>query len=55
MFMFNDTTKELLLPIVFAKTEKTQQCNIIYSLTGAEVRKDCYPTETPVTTFAGIK
>lgn len=55
MFVFNQTTKELLLPIVLAKTEKTQQCNIIYDKNGSEVRRECYPQETPTTQFAGIK
>lgn len=55
MFVFNNTTKELLLPIVIAKTEKTQQCSIVYGKDGAELRKDCYPQETALTQFAGIK
>lgn|GEM_PF-3215000 len=55
MFVFNNTTKELLLPLVIANTEKTQQCNIIYGRDGSELRKECYPQETPITQFAGIK
>lgn len=55
MFMFNDATKELLLPIAIATIQKTQQCNVIYGSNGAEIRKECYPQEMPVTQFAGIK
>lgn len=53
--MFNSTTKELLLPIVLATTAKTQQCSIVYGANGAEIRKECYPMETSLTQFAGIK
>lgn len=55
MFVFNNTTKELLLSIVTARTEKTQQCNVVYGTNGQEIRKDCYPMETAITTFAGVK
>jgi hypothetical protein len=55
MFMFNDTTKQLILPIALADTIKTQQCNVTYGLDGKEVKKDCYPTEQALTTFAGLK
>ena len=53
--MFNNTTKQLLLPIVIAAMQKTQQCNVIYDQNGKEVRKECYPQDTAVTQFAGIK
>ena len=52
MFVFNSTTKELLLPLVTTRVEKTEQCNVIYGSNGQEIRKDCYPQETPITTFA---
>lgn len=55
MFVFNPNTKELLLPMVIARSEKTQQCNVIYDRNGGEVRKECYPIETYLTDFAGIK
>lgn len=55
MFMFNSTTKELLLPLVIATSAKTQQCSIIYDNNGKELRKECYPQETSFTQFAGIK
>lgn len=55
MFVFNQTTKELLLPIVLAETKKVQSCNIVYDMEGKEVRKDCYPYDQAVTTFAGVK
>lgn len=55
MFVFNNTTKELLLPIVMTRVEKTEQCNIIYGPNGQEIRKECYPQEMPITTFAGVK
>jgi hypothetical protein len=52
MFVFNQSTKELLLPIVLAETKKVQSCNIVYDANGKELRKDCYPYDQPVTTFA---
>jgi len=52
MFVFNQTTKELMLPLVIAKTVKTQQCNVSYDSQGKEIRKDCYPTELAMTEFA---
>lgn len=55
MFVFNQNTKELLLPIVIAKTEKTEQCTVVYGKDGSEIRRDCYPMETAITQFAGLK
>lgn len=55
MFIYNDATKQLLLPVALADTIKTQQCNISYDQNGKEIKKDCYPTEQAVTTFAGLK
>ncbi len=55
MFVFNQTTKELVLPIVLAETKKVQSCNIVYDMDGKEIRKDCYPYDQAVTTFAGVK
>lgn len=55
MFVFNPTTKELLLPIVLADTQKVQSCTIVYDINGKELRKDCYPYDQSVSTFAGVK
>lgn len=55
MFVFNQNTKELVLPIVLADTKKVQSCNIVYDMDGKEVRKDCYPYDQSVTTFAWVK
>jgi hypothetical protein len=55
MFVFNPTTKELLLPIVLADTQKVQSCNIVYDTNGKELRKDCYPYDQSVATFAWVK
>lgn len=55
MFVFNPTTKELVLPIVLADTKKVQSCTIVYDTNGKELRKDCYPYEQPVATFAWVK
>ncbi|MBP6085633.1 hypothetical protein KA478_00150 [Patescibacteria group bacterium] len=55
MFVFNSTTKELVLPLVLSEVKKTQSCNIIYDNDGKELRKDCYPYDQQMTTFAGIK
>lgn len=55
MFLFNSTTKQLLLPVALADTVKTQQCTVSYDGNGKEIKKDCYPTEQAITTFAGLK
>jgi hypothetical protein len=55
MFVFNPSTKELILPIVLAETKKVQSCNIVYDVNGKEIRKDCYPYDQAVTTFAWVK
>jgi hypothetical protein len=55
MFVYNDATKELVLPIVLANTIKTQQCSVSYDTSGKEIKKDCYPSEVAVTEFAGVK
>ncbi len=56
MFVFNPTTKELLLPIVLADTRKVQSCNIIYGEDGkSEIGRSCYPYEQSFATFAWVK
>jgi hypothetical protein len=52
MFVFNTTTKELVLPVVLAQVKKAQSCNIVYDVNGKELRKDCYPYDQQMTTFA---
>lgn len=54
LFVLNQNTSELILPIVTAITKKIQSCNTRYDQWN-ELRKECYMVDQPITTFAGLK
>lgn len=56
MFVFNQTTKELMLPIVLTKTKNVKQCYTTYDDEGKEIKKDCNDVQQQQTVdFAWVK
>lgn len=54
-FVWDNTRKQVSLPMVLAKQEQTQSCTINYDKDGKEIGKQCYPNYIQSTTFAGVK
>ncbi|HMT01004.1 MAG TPA: beta-propeller domain-containing protein [Candidatus Absconditabacterales bacterium] len=54
-FVWNNSTKELLLPVLLAKSNKQKNCSIQYDDQGAEISRDCRDYDNPTTQFAGVK
>jgi len=55
MFVWDETRKMVVLPMILAETKKVKNCNIVYGDNGEEIAKNCYDNERYNTTFAGLK
>jgi inhibitor of cysteine peptidase len=54
-FVWDESKKQLILPLILSYEKQTQQCNIQYDTDGKELNKQCYPMTSTISSFAGIK
>jgi inhibitor of cysteine peptidase len=55
LFVWNPTTKQLILPMILQDATPWKQCTTTYDSEGKVIGQDCRDNETYSTTFAGMK
>lgn len=55
MFVWNEQSQTLILPVILQDRQEQQHCNVQYNADGEEIRRNCWESFDLSTTFAGMK